>query len=236
MSQFKTIFRLGLSFFGALVLSSCYFDKEGGSSSSSQVSFSSDVLSVFNSNCTSGCHSGGTPSGSLSLSSADSSITGVYSSLNTGSYFNTSNVAQSKLLTQAADSDSGDPHSAGEILATTSSGYKTLESWISEGAFNDDCTSTPSVSLSTDLASIFSGNCLGSGCHQSGGVNPQLDANVYTNIQSAQAIDTSSPRSSSLLRKSLGQDSHGGSTIFADENVANWRSIYCWIKQGGSDN
>ncbi|MCB0326647.1 MAG: hypothetical protein KDD52_03425 [Bdellovibrionales bacterium] len=217
-----------------MFLQACFIEKENAGSAT-QISFSSEVLDVFSANCTTSCHSGGAPAGALSLLAADSSITAVYTNLQSGAYLDTTDPDQSTLLLQASNADSGDPHGGGESISSGSSEYALLKNWMLQGAFNDDCTPTPSVSLGTDLAPIFSANCIGSGCHQSGGVDPILDANLFTNIDGADVINNAVPRNSALLRNPLGESSHPV-TVFTDENVANWRSMYCWIVQGAQDN
>lgn len=204
----------------------CYLKSgDGGGASSDEISFETDVTAILTAKCgTSGCHAGATPPGGLNLNVADSDLATLYADVS--AQIDVVNPEESALLTKASNAT---PHTGGEVLATTSDDYATILAWITDGAFNDNCDGV-THGFAADVTPIFS-QCTTAGCHDT--VLPVLATDPFVNIQDAGVVNTSNPSSSSLLRKPLGLDTHGGGAIFPTKND-DYKTIYCWIKVDGA--
>ena len=216
-------------FFAILVSSSAFFQgcylssKDSGPATTESVSFETDVITIFTSKCaTTGCHTGASPAGSLDLDVGNSDVATIYDNIQ--DQITIDDPATSPLLMKATNETS---HGGGAILTSTSEEYSTILQWITDGAFNDDCTGIEH-SFATNVTPIFT-QCNGSGCHAT--TAPVLDADAFANITAADAVDIEDPASSSLLRKPLGLDTHSGGAIFTDANDDDYKTIFCWIKE-----
>ncbi len=111
-----------------LVLNGCYYDEvlEGNGSLPKNVSFSGDVVPIFNLNCnTNGCHDAGA-SHSPSLTKEN-----AYTALMQGNYINTIVPTQSKLYKEMAE---GNMPPSGALVGKE---LNIILAWISEGAKNN---------------------------------------------------------------------------------------------------
>lgn len=218
-------------------MSGCYLnssDSGSGTTPTDFVSFETDVTPIFdkqlnnNVSCTqTACHIGTGASAGLNLSVSDTDVNAVYAEVTPELEITT--PESSPLLMKATNETS---HSGGNVMDKGSDDYNTILKWITDGAFNDNCTGVP-ASFATNVTPIFT-QCTTVGCHDT--VTPVLSTNPYQNIQDAGAVNTTHPSTSSLLRKPLGLDSHGGSTIFtAGVTDPNYKTIFCWIKNGAKD-
>lgn len=227
--EFKVkMMKLFIKFFALfafiLISQSCYLSsKDTGGGSSDFVSFETDVITIFSSKCaTTGCHTGSTPQGGLDLDASNSDVATIYANIQ--DQISVDDPATSPLLMKATNETS---HSGGEVLAMGSDQYNTILKWITDGAFNDDCTGVDH-SFSTDVTPIFS-QCNTAGCHNT--TVPVLDADAFDNITAANDIDKDIPANSKLLRKPLGLDDHMGGAVFSDVNDTDYKTIFCWIKE-----
>lgn len=218
-------------------MSSCYLnssDSGSGTTPTDFVSFETDVTPIFdkplnnNVSCTqAACHIGAGAGGGLNLSVSDTSLDAVYTDITPELV--TATPESSPLLLKATNETS---HSGGAVMTKGSDEYNTILKWITDGAFNDNCTGVP-ASFATNVTPIFT-QCTTVGCHDT--VTPVLSTNPYQNIQTAGDTNTTSPATSKTLRKPLGLDSHGGGTIFtAGVSDPNYKTIFCWIKNGAND-
>lgn len=200
----------------------CYLKSGGGTTTSDdEVSFDTDITAILAAKCgTSGCHAGTTPQGGLNLNLDDSDATTLYADVS--AQIDLDNPEESALLTKASNTT---PHTGGEVLATSSDDYATILAWITDGAFNDNCDGV-THGFAADVTPIFS-QCTTAGCHDTS--IPILSTDPFANIEDAGAVDTENPSSSSLLRKPLGLDTHGGGAIFPTKND-DYKTIFCWIK------
>ncbi|MCC7460344.1 MAG: hypothetical protein IT286_03480 [Proteobacteria bacterium] len=207
-----------------LTLSGCYLNKAGGGGSVPEdVSFETDIVAIMTDKCaTSGCHTGSTPQGSLNLNIEDSDANTLYSTI-TGQ-IDLGEPASSVLLAKATNVTQ---HTGGEIFNTSSREYKTILKWIEDGAFNDNCDGI-AHSFATDVTPIFT-QCTTAGCHDV--TVPVLSVDAFQNIESANAVNTENPASSTLLRMPLGVVEHTGGMIFPSRDDADYKTIFCWIKE-----
>ncbi len=93
------------------------------------------------------------------------------------------------------------------------------------------------VSFSKDLVPIFNDNCSISGCHNSGGLKPDLSADkLYNTLINGNYIDASAPENSGIYLWLTGKKS----TIMpagAANNPSNINNlVLAWIKQGAQNN
>ena len=109
------------------------------------------------------------------------------------------------------------------------------------GAVTTSCTDelliTPevdvpdTVSFETDIIPIFEASCNSVGCHNTGGIPPDLTApNAYINLTLFGYLDTVDPASSELYTKIDG----GSMDIYATDQER--ALILAWIEQGALDN
>ena len=101
----------------------------------------------------------------------------------------------------------------------------------------NDAAVSGTVSLSKDLAPIFTKNCAISGCHADGGHNPDLvAAKAYSSLKSGNYVDTTTPANSIIYKRLTGKLSPampmGGASNPSNINGL----ILAWIKQGAKNN
>lgn len=94
---------------------------------------------------------------------------------------------------------------------------------------------TTDVSFSKDIVPIFNQSCNSSGCHNAGGVSPDLTpANAYNSLNSGNYINVASPEDSELYRWMRGQR---GLPMPLSGPDANYNAtVLAWIKQGALNN
>lgn len=220
MRAFSSIF----IFIVVCTFSSCYLTKgSGGGSVPEEVSFETDIVAILSDKCaTSGCHAGSSPAGSLNLNIEDSDAATLYTAVS--GEIDVNEPESSVLLAKATNVAA---HTGGEVFSTSSSEYETILKWIQDGAFNDNCDGV-AHSFATDVTPIFT-QCTTAGCHDV--TTPVLSTDAFQNIQDASAVNTDSPAASSLLRKPLGAVEHTGGTIFPSRDDADYKTIFCWIKE-----
>jgi hypothetical protein len=83
-----------------------------------------------------------------------------------------------------------------------------------------------------------------SGCHTA--TNPAGNLNldvggsslgaVYTEVSDPKEVNTTIPRNSLLLRKSINVASHGGGRVFSSILDTDYITIFCWIAAGAQNN
>lgn len=87
----------------------------------------------------------------------------------------------------------------------------------------------PEVSFSAEITPIFASKC--TGCHNTGGQNPDLTpANAYNSLNSSRYVNTSAPETSLIYTK----PSPSGSHIKYSEAEA--ALVLTWITQGAQNN
>ena len=87
------------------------------------------------------------------------------------------------------------------------------------------------VSFALDVAPIFDSNCNASGCHNTGGVSPDLTLdNAYISLTFFGYVDTTNPENSSLYSK-IFSGSMKNNASDQDREI-----ILKWIQQGALDN
>lgn len=96
---------------------------------------------------------------------------------------------------------------------------------------------TEQVSFTSDILPKFDSKCNMSGCHNTGGIKPDLSAeNAFKSIENGGYIDLNSPENSSLylwLTGEKGAAMPPGSTMNPD-NINDY--VLAWIKQGAKNN
>jgi hypothetical protein len=95
---------------------------------------------------------------------------------------------------------------------------------------------TKEVSFSRDLVPLFNKSCAISGCHVTGGVAPNLEANKAYNSLNTDLINTGSPENSELYKILTGKQTPampmGGASNPGNINAY----VLAWIKQGAHNN
>lgn len=94
---------------------------------------------------------------------------------------------------------------------------------------------TRTVSFSNDIIPIFNNSCNSSGCHNTGGISPDLSGtNAFTMITTGGYLNVSSAESSELYLWMAGKKGTPMpvSGINKDYNAL----ILAWIKQGANNN
>lgn len=96
---------------------------------------------------------------------------------------------------------------------------------------------TRPVSLATDLIPLFASNCSKSGCHNSGGIKPDLSAdNVFASLTNGNYINLSTPENSEIYLWMTGKRAVS-MPVGAANNPSNINQlVLAWIKQGGQNN
>lgn len=213
-----------------LFLSSCYIQDGGGGGGSTQiVSFETDVAPLLSTSCaSSGCHDTTSLQGNLDLSLDPRIADDVFVSIDSANLLDLETPDASKLLTQATNTDDLDPHTGGAVIDTDSDPYKTVLSWIEDGALNDDCTNVTHT-FSLDVLPALS-NCSTSGCHDGTEAFSLAMEDAFTTITEQELVNMESPTQSLLLRNAIGELEHTGGVIFPSVNQEEYRKIFCWIK------
>lgn len=99
----------------------------------------------------------------------------------------------------------------------------------------DDPIVTGDVSFSTDILPIFNQSCNNAGCHNTGGIPPDLSpANAYTALQNGNYISVSAPESSELYLWMRGEKS--APMPLSGPNANYNATVLAWIKQGAKNN
>lgn len=94
---------------------------------------------------------------------------------------------------------------------------------------------TRTVTFSGDIITIFNASCNTSGCHNAGGVAPNLTAaSAYTALTSGNYITTSNPQNSELYLWMIGKK--GTPMPLSGPNKDYNALILAWIKQGAQNN
>ena len=96
---------------------------------------------------------------------------------------------------------------------------------------------TTEVSLTKDLAPLFTANCSISGCHNSGGIKPDLTADkVYNTLINGSYVNLSAPENSEIYLWLTGKRSTV-MPVGAANNPSNINQyVLAWIKQGAKNN
>ena len=100
-----------------------------------------------------------------------------------------------------------------------------------------DVTVTIPVSLATDIIPILSKNCSISGCHNSGGLKPDLSSDkVYNSLINGNYVDIGTPENSQLYLWLTGKKPVT-MPVGAANNPSNINQfVLAWIKQGAKNN
>lgn len=94
---------------------------------------------------------------------------------------------------------------------------------------------TRPVGFASDIIPIFNNSCNSSGCHNAGGVAPDLSSvNAYTSLANGGYINTGTPESSELLLWMTGKK--GTPMPLSGPNKDYNALILAWIKQGAQNN
>ncbi len=94
---------------------------------------------------------------------------------------------------------------------------------------------TRTVSFSVDIIPIFNSSCNSSGCHNSGGIAPELTSiNAFSTLTNGGYIDTGSPESSELYLWMTGE--RGTPMPPSGVNKDYNSLVLAWIKQGAINN
>jgi hypothetical protein len=94
---------------------------------------------------------------------------------------------------------------------------------------------TRQVSFAGDIIPIFNSSCNVSGCHNAGGISPNLSAaNAYTALTGGNYITTSNPENSELYQWMTGKK--GTPMPLSGPNKDYNALVLAWIKQGANNN
>lgn len=195
---------------------------------SPSLTFVNDVYPILNSSCaTMGCHGDSTTSFRITTD-----INETYS--NVESYTTTNDGLNSLLLKKASGSIS---HGGGIMMAAITSQYITIKEWIDNGALLGDVnattvTPTPTnLSFANDVLAFLNSSC--KSCHGNNGRFSITNAiSTYTNINSFNGIDTITPESSELLRRSIGNNHQ---QIWSTSD-SGYITVKAWITEGALNN
>ncbi len=96
---------------------------------------------------------------------------------------------------------------------------------------------TTPVSLASDIIPLFSKNCSLSGCHNTGGLKPDLSADkAYNSLINGNYVDLGNPENSDIYLWLTGKKA-AAMPIGAANNPSNINQyVLAWIKQGAKDN
>jgi hypothetical protein len=98
---------------------------------------------------------------------------------------------------------------------------------------------TRDVSLGDDLIPIFAQSCGISGCHNSGGIHPDLSAdkdNIYNTLINGNYVNLSTPENSELYLWLTGKRA-ATMPVGAANNPSNINQLLlAWVKQGAKNN
>lgn len=94
---------------------------------------------------------------------------------------------------------------------------------------------TRQVSFAGDIIPIFNSSCNVSGCHNAGGISPNLSAaTAYTALTGGNYISTSIPENSELYQWMTGKK--GTPMPLSGSNKDYNALVIAWIKQGANNN
>ena len=101
----------------------------------------------------------------------------------------------------------------------------------------NDAEVTKAVSLATDLIPIFEKSCSISGCHNSGGLKPDLTVDkIHSTLISGNYVNLATPESSELYLWLTGKKAIP-MPVGAANNPSNINQlVLAWIKQGAKNN
>lgn len=96
---------------------------------------------------------------------------------------------------------------------------------------------TTTVSISNEIIPIFSKSCSVSGCHNSGGIKPDLSADkVYTTLINGNYIDAANPEKSEIYLWMTGKK-NTAMPVGSASNPSNINQlVLAWVKQGAKNN
>lgn len=198
------------------------------------ITFATNIMNVLEAKCKT-CHTSGGQNEDFLVSDMESTYTNIV----TNSYVDTSSVDDSKLLTKGSNTLA---HLGGNVIATTSTEYQTLRSWISDGASDTsttdidtttDTTTTETISFASAVMPVLESKC--KSCHGNDGDFTITDAaSTYSNLSTFSFINTASVDDSKILTKSKGV-SHGGGTILSTTSTQ-YTTLRGWISQGALNN
>jgi hypothetical protein len=96
---------------------------------------------------------------------------------------------------------------------------------------------TTTVSLSTDVIPLFSKNCSLSGCHNTGGIKPDLSADkAYNSLINGNYVNLSTPENSEIYLWLTGKRA-ATMPVGAANNPSNINQyVLAWIRQGAKNN
>jgi hypothetical protein len=98
-----------------------------------------------------------------------------------------------------------------------------------------DLEITGDVSFSADVIPIFENSCSISGCHNTGGIAPDLStANAYNSLSNGGYLDINNPEASSLYGYVSGALTPAMPIGGADPVIA--ATVLAWIQQGAQNN
>jgi hypothetical protein len=96
----------------------------------------------------------------------------------------------------------------------------------------NDTTDTIPISYSLEIQTIWTASCLGSFCHNTGAVAPDLTADKsYDALMNGGYINTSSPSESKLYKKISAGGSMNSFTTSSEDKL-----ILEWIEEGAKNN
>jgi hypothetical protein len=91
------------------------------------------------------------------------------------------------------------------------------------------------VSFSADIIPIFNASCNFAGCHNSGGIPPDLSpGNAFNALNAGNYINVSSPEDSELYRWMRGERAQP--MPLSGPNATYNATVLAWIKQGALNN
>jgi hypothetical protein len=98
-----------------------------------------------------------------------------------------------------------------------------------------DGNTITNVSFAIDILPIFNASCNNPGCHNTGGIPPDLTpANAYNSLINGGFIDTGSPENSELYQWMKG---NRGVPMPIDGSNPSYNSkVLAWIRQGAQNN
>ena len=100
---------------------------------------------------------------------------------------------------------------------------------------NDNQEISGTVSFNDDIITIFNKDCNTSGCHNTGGIKPDLSpSNAYDALTNGNYLNNENPEESELYQWMKGNRS-GPMPVSGPNNSYNAR-ILAWIKQGSLNN
>ena len=101
---------------------------------------------------------------------------------------------------------------------------------------NSQEVTTP-VSMKDDLVPLFTANCAKSGCHNDGGIKPDLSADkAYNSLVNGNYLDVGSPENSEIYLWLTGKKAVA-MPVGAANNPSNINAlVLAWIKQGAKNN